>query len=136
MKTVFWDWKGILLIKFLVRGTTINSASYCDTMDELRLRIERKRPGLLTKGVLLFHDNAKPHMSRVTKAHLSKFKWEFFRHPPYSPNLAPSVYHILPLLKTFSGGKHFSNDLEIREAVKKFFAIRTRQYNMLLEYKN
>ena len=38
--------------------------------------IRRKRPGLLTKGVLLQHDNARPLSANQTTATLRSFKWE------------------------------------------------------------
>ncbi|UYV63443.1 hypothetical protein LAZ67_2004096 [Cordylochernes scorpioides] len=42
------------------------------------------------------------------------FKWEFFTHPPYSPELAPSDFHLFPALKWHHGGKHFANDDEVQ----------------------
>jgi transposase len=49
---------------------------------------------MLTKGVVLLHDNALPHTVARTKAVLQQFNWEIFEHPPYSPDLAPSDYHL------------------------------------------
>ena len=44
------------------RGTTVTSASYSDLLqNHLRPAIKSKRHGLLSSGVLLQHDNAKPH---------------------------------------------------------------------------
>lgn len=64
MATVFWDSKGVILMDYLPRGGTISSNRYCEVLKKLRARIKRKRPGLLTKKVLLFHDNARPHSAR------------------------------------------------------------------------
>lgn len=41
--TVFWDRKGILLIKFLARGETVNAERYCATLQNLRRTIQNKR---------------------------------------------------------------------------------------------
>lgn len=90
-------------------------------MDKLRKAIKRKRPGLLTAGVVLMQDNATPHTSRETTRHLERFKWKFFAHPLYSPDLAPSDYHLFPALKRFLGGKRFVNDEELKNAVKEYF---------------
>ncbi len=72
--TVFWDHQGILLMDFMDQGTTINSNRYCETLDRLCKAIRNKRPGLLTRKPLLFHDNSRPHSSRFTTEHLEKFK--------------------------------------------------------------
>ncbi|GFR95296.1 histone-lysine N-methyltransferase SETMAR [Elysia marginata] len=66
MGTVFWDSRGVLLFETLQPGETINAARYCQTLDKLREAIRRKRPGQLTNGVILQHDNATLHTARVT----------------------------------------------------------------------
>jgi len=88
MATVFWDRKGVLLIEFVETGTTITSETYCETLKKLQRAIENKRRGMLTLGVVLLHDNASPHTAARTQALLQKFRWDFFDHPPYSPDLA------------------------------------------------
>jgi hypothetical protein len=82
MATVFWDRKGILLTEFMAPGTTITSEVYCETLNKLRRPIENKRRGMLTKVVVLLHDNARPHTAARTKALLQQFNWEIFEHPP------------------------------------------------------
>lgn len=90
MATVFWDRKGVLLVEFMEKGTTINSTVYCETLRKLRRAIQNKRLGMLTNGVLLIHDNARPHIAARTRELLDQFGWDVFDHPPYSPDLAPS----------------------------------------------
>ncbi|UYV70868.1 hypothetical protein LAZ67_8000923 [Cordylochernes scorpioides] len=45
---------------------------------------------------------------------MENFKWEIVTHPPYSPELAPSDFHLFPALKWYLGGKHFANDDEVQ----------------------
>ncbi|GBN65447.1 hypothetical protein AVEN_168361-1 [Araneus ventricosus] len=47
--------------EFMTRGTTINSEVYCRTLKKLKRAIQNKRRGLLSSGVVLLHDNARPH---------------------------------------------------------------------------
>lgn len=117
MCTVFWDWKGILLIDFLPRGQTIKADVYCETLRKLCHAIQNNRRGLLSKGVVFLHDNARPHTANVTKNLLQGFGWDVFDHPPYSPDLAPSDFHLFLHLKSFLGGQHFNNDEELKENV-------------------
>jgi hypothetical protein len=39
-----------------------------------------------------------------------KLKWDVLPHPPYSPDLAPSDYHLFGPMKGFLGGKRFWNN--------------------------
>jgi transposase len=45
---------------------------------------------MLTYGVVLLHDNARPHTAARTRAMLAHFNLELFDHPPYSPDLVPA----------------------------------------------
>ncbi|UYV81717.1 hypothetical protein LAZ67_20002107 [Cordylochernes scorpioides] len=91
---------GVLLVDYLPPNTTVNAARYCEVLTKLRAAIKRKRPGLLSRKVLLVHDNARPHAARTTQTLLENFKWEIFTHlilthlSPYSPDLAPSDFYL------------------------------------------
>lgn len=117
MATVFWDAKGVLLVDFMERGTTINSEVYCETLKRLRRAIQNKRRGMLTSGVVLLHDNARPHTARKTGELLERFNWDIFSHPPYSPDLAPSDFHLFPCMKRWLASQRFENDDELKNAV-------------------
>ncbi|GFU24441.1 histone-lysine N-methyltransferase SETMAR [Trichonephila clavipes] len=91
----------------MTRGTTINSEVYCRTLKKLKGALQNKRHGLLSSGVVLLHDNALPHTAVRTREVLRKFKWDVFQHPPYSPDLAPSDYHLFTAMKKWLGGKAF-----------------------------
>jgi hypothetical protein len=59
MLTDVWDPQDPVLEHYQERGTTLNSAHYGEMLIErLKPAIRRKCPGLLSKGVVLFHDNA------------------------------------------------------------------------------
>jgi hypothetical protein len=68
MATALWDVHGVLLVDFTPPGSTINVAAYQETLKLLKKAIRRKRPGFLTNGlgVLLLHDNARPHSAAAT----------------------------------------------------------------------
>ncbi|GFV42157.1 histone-lysine N-methyltransferase SETMAR [Trichonephila clavipes] len=51
------------------------------------------------------------------KTLLRGFGWDVFNHPPYSPDLAPSDFHLFLHLKSFLVCKHFNNDEELKENV-------------------
>jgi hypothetical protein len=69
----------------------------------------------------MLHDNAFPHIAAATQDLITTFGWEQFNHPPYSPDLVPSDFHVFLHLKTFLSGQQFHDD-EVKEAVNTWFA--------------
>jgi histone-lysine N-methyltransferase SETMAR len=112
MLAVFWDSQGLLLAHFQKRGENANSASYCEVLLKLRDAILSKRPGQLARRVLLHHDNARPHTARVIQMRIQELQWEVLEEPPYSPELAPSDFHLLGRLENHLGGRCFADDDE------------------------
>ncbi|CAH1725891.1 unnamed protein product [Aphis gossypii] len=53
----------------------------------------------------------------VTQALLEKFGWDVISHSPYSPDLAPSDYHLFLNLKKHLGGKWLDTDEEVKTEV-------------------
>jgi hypothetical protein len=62
--------------------------------------IRNKKRGMLTCGIVLLHDNAHLHTAVCTWSLLQHFNWELFDRPPYSPDLAPSNYHLFTYWRT------------------------------------
>ncbi|KAG5321058.1 MOS1T transposase, partial [Pseudoatta argentina] len=44
--------------------------------------------------VILLHDNARPHVAKPVKTYQETLKWEVLTHPLYSPDIAPSDFHL------------------------------------------
>jgi hypothetical protein len=77
-------------------GTTINSAHYSEMLTDWLMPAMRSRCiGLLSKSVVLLHDNAHPYTAADTAEPLQKLKFDVMALPPYSPNIAPSVTHLV-----------------------------------------
>jgi histone-lysine N-methyltransferase SETMAR len=120
MATVVWACEGVLLVVFMPQGTTINAEWYCATLRRLRYAIKNRRRGLLSSGVMLLHDNARPHAAARTQGMLQEFGWKVFEHPAYSPDLAPSDFHLFPKWKELLGGRRFKSDEEVKDAFKEW----------------
>ena len=118
MATVFWDQKGVLPVDFLEMEATINAAVYGATLERLWAAIRRKHPGLLSKGVLLLRNNARPHTANATQELLWHFQWGILEHPPCSPDLVPSDYHLFLTLKEHLGGQIFQCKGDVKTAVE------------------
>jgi CDP-diacylglycerol pyrophosphatase len=79
--TVFWDRKEVTMVEFKQQETTITSEMHCETLRKLRTAIQIKRRGMLTYGVVLLHDNVRPHTAARTRALLQHFNLELSDHP-------------------------------------------------------
>jgi len=75
---------------------------------------------LLKKGVILQHGNAPPHRARQTVDKIEEMGWELLQHPPYSPDLAPSDFHLFGPLKESLEGIKFENNEDVQQHVLQF----------------
>lgn len=128
MATIFWDCKGILLIDYLEKGNTITGEYYANVLKKLREAIKVKRRGKLASKVLLLHDNAPAHASRIGIAALAECGFEPIRHPPYSPDLAPSDYFLFPNLKKILRGKRFPSLEDLKVSISEHFDSKSENY--------
>jgi transposase len=120
MAAVFWDRKGVLMVEFMQQGTTMTSEVYCKTPEKPRRAIQNKRCGMLTSVVVLLRGNVRLHTAARTRLLLEHCSWELFVHPPYTPDLAPSYYHMFTYLKKWLGSQHLTNNEELMEGVKTY----------------
>jgi histone-lysine N-methyltransferase SETMAR len=49
-------------------------------------------------------------------------------HPPYSPDLASSDFHLFLHLKKFLAGQRFNNDEDVKRAVQKWLSSRAATF--------
>jgi len=67
---------------------------------------------------MLLHDNARPHTAAHRVDTLRDLKFEVLKHPPYSPGLAPSDFHLFGPMKEHLQGNKFTDDDRVVEAVQ------------------
>jgi histone-lysine N-methyltransferase SETMAR len=81
---------------------------------QLKDILKEKRRGKFTKNILFLKDNAPAHRALATWKKLAYLGFQCLDHPPYSPDLAPSDYHLFPGLKKQLKGLHSSSLLPRR----------------------
>ncbi|KAG5325168.1 MOS1T transposase, partial [Pseudoatta argentina] len=99
--------RGILLHYFIQKKSaaeahrilgydTITGDHYRLQLMRLSRALKEKRPLYAQRHdkVILLHDNARPHVAKPVKTYLETLKWEVLPHPPYSPDIAPSDFHL------------------------------------------
>lgn len=117
MLIIFWDRTGPVHWDLLPAGQTINAERYCEHLDRCNQAIPRRR----RRNIILLQDNARPHIARLTQSKLRELGWEWLDHPPYSPDLSPSDYHLFRSLEHFLSKRKFRNINQLRQGLVSFF---------------
>ncbi|XP_067653277.1 histone-lysine N-methyltransferase SETMAR-like [Haliotis asinina] len=118
MATVSWDSKDCL-----PKGRTMNGEYYANLVRQVRQSIKEKRRGKIRRGILLHQDNAPVHDSHVAAAAVQECGYEILPPPHYSPDLAPSDYHLFPNLKKQLRGRRFQDDNEVIAATQAWLEV-------------
>ncbi|GFV60891.1 histone-lysine N-methyltransferase SETMAR [Trichonephila clavipes] len=101
-RMVTWDKKWVTYDNIVRKRSWSKRDLYCQQLERLKLVINQKRSDWANRRGAVFHqDNARQHTSVVTRQKLWELSWEVLMHPPYSPNLAPSDYHLFLALQNF-----------------------------------
>ena len=67
----------------LLSNQKVTSEVYCHQLERLKQALLQKEPTLVKrKGVLLQHDNARPHIAGTTIENLKQLGWEVLPHQP------------------------------------------------------
>jgi len=96
---IFLDQDGILLIYYLSKGQTINAEYYSSLLVQLKNILKEKRRGKFPSGFLFLHNNTPAPWELATQKKLAYLGFQCLNHPTYSPDLAPSDYHLFPGLE-------------------------------------
>ena len=123
MVTVWWCVIGVIHYSFLDANQSITAEVYCNQLEEMHHHLQKMRPALVNRrGPILLHDNARPHVARMTLQKLTDLGYETLPHPPYSPDLSPTDYHLFKHLAAFLSNKTFRSNAEVESFFKDFLA--------------
>lgn len=123
MLCVWWNYEGVIHFEVVPNNRSIDSELYSAQLDRMHTALAQKYPALVNrKRVLLQQDNAAPHTSKRTKEKLQELdSIELLPHPAYSPDLAPSDFHLFRSMAHFLRGRKFSNIDQVETACQEFF---------------
>lgn len=130
MLCVWWDQRGVVYHELLKPGETVNAQRYRQQIINLNHALIEKRPEWATRHgkVILLHDNAPSHTAKDVKAEIKALGWEVLPHPPYSPDLAPSDYHLFSSMGHALSEQHFDSYEEVENWVSEWFASKDNQF--------
>ncbi|KOC67847.1 Histone-lysine N-methyltransferase SETMAR [Habropoda laboriosa] len=114
---------------FLKPGETVTAVKHCHEIDKMYKKLKDLCPILVNlKGPILLHDNARPHVSQITVQKLNELGYETLPHPPYSPDLSPTDYHLFNYLENFLREKNFKTQAAAVNAFEEFVDSRTPEF--------
>jgi histone-lysine N-methyltransferase SETMAR len=113
----------MLFWELLTGNDTVTAVVYCNQLHQLAAVNREKRPRRV--DVNLLHDNARPHVASATRRQLEQLGWTTVPHPAYSPDIAPSDYHLFRSLKNFLRSKTYSNFNDLKSDLELFFESQT-----------
>lgn len=126
---VWWHISGIIHFEILPRGVMVNATIYSQQLHQVNESLKVKLPALVNrKGVILQHDNARPHVAKAVHNTIQELGWEVLQHPPYSPDIAPSDFHLFRSLQHHVLDKTYSNEEEVESDVKSFFDSKPKNF--------
>jgi [histone H3]-lysine36 N-dimethyltransferase SETMAR len=127
---VWWDQRGLVYYELLKPGETVTGERYEEQMICLEEALDEKRPEHREwhNHLILLHDNAKPHVSKDVKTIINGLGWETLSHPAYSPDLAPSDYHLFRSMAHALAEQKFSSYENVQIWVEEWFASKSEDF--------
>ena len=129
MLTLFWDEREVILEQYMPRGNTATSATYADLLKNHLLPAinSKRRERRLVTGVLLQHDNARPHTARSTVATIQDLSFECLPYPPTRQTSCPMTFMSLDCSNRRWEASLMSDE-EVQQAVHEWLRSRPNEF--------
>ena len=112
MVILAYDVQGVILCHFVPHGETVNAQYYAAYLqNHLRRAVRRIRPKY--QNVIILQDIATPHKVICVRDLLRRWRWEVLENAPYSPDLSPFDYDLIPKLKVPLVGTDFVHEMTL-----------------------
>ncbi|UYV65316.1 hypothetical protein LAZ67_3003930 [Cordylochernes scorpioides] len=130
MLCIWWDQLGVIYYELLQPNETITGERYQQQLMRLSRALKIKRPLYAKRHdkVIYQHDNARPHVAKVVKETLEALQWDVLPHPLYSPDIAPSDYHMFRSMTHGLAEQHFTSYEEAKNWVNVWIASKNEEF--------
>ena len=109
--------------ELLPNDCTITADLYCQQLDRVAEKLKGKQD-----RIYYLHDKARLHNAKSTCEKLLKLGWITIPHPPYSPDLAPTDYHLFRSLSHYLRGKKFDDENDVKMDIANFFGQKSQDF--------
>ncbi|UYV76574.1 hypothetical protein LAZ67_14001221 [Cordylochernes scorpioides] len=130
MLCIWWDQLGVIYYELLQPNETITGERYQQQLMRLSRALKIKRPLYAKRHdkVIYQHDNARPHVAKVVKETLEALQWDVLPHPLYSPDIAPSDYHMFRSMTHGLAEQHFTSYEEAKNWVNVWITSKDEEF--------
>lgn len=130
MLCVFWDQAGIIWWELLQPGETVTGERYKQQLTNLNRNLLKNRPEYRKRQhkPILLDDNAPPHRGLQVRETVDDLDWEHLPHAAYSPDLAPSDYHLFSSMGHALAEQHFRSYADVKKWVGDWFKSKNRRF--------
>lgn len=130
MLCIWWDQLGVVYYELLNPSETITGTLYRTQLMRLNRALKEKRPQYYSRHdkIILLHDNARPHVAVPVKNYLKTLDWEVLPHPPYSPDIAPSDYHLFRSMAHALSEQRFTSYEDTKNWVDSWIASKDKEF--------
>ncbi|UYV83678.1 SETMAR [Cordylochernes scorpioides] len=130
MLCIWWDQLRVIYYELLQPNETITGEHYQQQLMQLSRALKIKRPLYAKRHdkVIYQHDNAWPHVAKVVKETLEVLQWDVLPHPAYSPDIAPSYYHMFRSMTHGLAEQHFTSYEEAKNWVNVWIASKDEEF--------
>lgn len=127
---IWWDQKGVVYFELLKPGQTVTADRYRQQLLDLNRALKEKRSEWANRHgkVILLHDNARPHVAKLVQETLEALGWDVLPHPAYSPDIAPSDYHLFRSMQHGLSEQRFNSYEEVKKWLDKWIASKDEEF--------
>lgn len=122
MLCVFWNRHGVIHWELLDRNQSVDRHRYARQLETVSEKLNS------AERVPLLHDNAPPHRARSTAQRADELGFDVLEHPPYSPDLSPTDYHLFRSLSNYLRNKSFGSKADLAESIENFFSLKSPDF--------
>ena len=124
-----WPYKDFRSRPVLSSNKTGAAETYSAQLDRVNAKLRSPGHSVLSRnGVIFLQDNARPHVVQQTQAKINELGLEQVTQQPYSPDLAPSDYHLFRSLEHSLRGKRFINVDQVKKHLSHYFASKSKSF--------
>jgi len=118
MLCIWWDQLGVVYYKLLKPSERITGDLYRKQLMRFSRELKDKRPQYNER-----HDK----VILQQNTYLETLKWEVLHHPPYSPDIAPSNYHLFWSMAHGLADQHLRSYEEVKNWIDTWIASKDEQ---------
>jgi histone-lysine N-methyltransferase SETMAR len=118
MLTIVWNPHRLHLIEVLEKGRKFNAGYYIAEILEPLSQWRSIEAAGNERKLLVHADNARPHTAKLSAQYFNENRMKSAPHPSYSPDLAPSDFHLFGYVKRCLAGLSFEDADQLLAAVE------------------